>query len=602
MNARVALVALAALTASSCGGGALRPFSTDWTNDGGESIAHVLGALGPRTTGGVDVAVAVAKGGNRVLAVPLTGQPAWSYVHALDARPAVAGSVVVVSGAGEVVALDAQRGAVLWKRPTGGLALRGVGDDRESTALTFSGPSGSGTTLLVVDRAGHVKRQIETDLEAGTPAVYRGVVFVPWQSQYISAIDIESGEELGRAVLRDKASRAFTSGGRLYFGEAAYLRFDEHIAGSHSGHATRLALPPRVLPGMAAMARPGTRPTPPLADATDRARLFARPAEAEGGGAAWDSYRYYATYFRYVYGLSATDGALAWVHAHTADVLGGSAVTGGVLLCDETGGLVALAAGSGEDVARLSFGEPIASCVVQAESYVAPAAAGPSVGLDKQIALAVRERAPELVAGQLLLIDELARTSGAAATGTLIELADDAKVSPATMTASRDALAQRRDGAEFMLRALERHYDFLAGVETPPPVRALATALGAMREPRAAPLLAAHLEDPANLEEDVAAAAKALALLATPAELATLERFVRVHRASYCTSNDIQAAVVASVHAIARLRGPAYLKSLAQLSSDERTCEITRSSLGALHHELTQGARDADGAAKDGGT
>ena len=57
---------------------------------------------------------------------------------------------------------------------------------------------------------------------------------------------------------------------------------------------------------------------------------------------------------------------------------------------------------------------------------------------------------------------------------------------------------------------------FVSGVLLPPPVGALADALAASGELRAAPLLAKHLNDPANSAQDVAHAARALIKLATP--------------------------------------------------------------------------------------
>jgi outer membrane protein assembly factor BamB len=97
---------------------------------------------------------------------------------------------------------------------------------------------------------------------------------------------------------------------------------------------------------------------------------------------------------------------------------------------------------------------------------------------------------------------------------------------------ARDLLAQRRSGAEFMLAALERRYDFLSGELLPPPVGPLADALWAMKEKRAAPLLARHLNDPSTDSVDVARAARALTTLATAAELPGLRTFFALYRAT----------------------------------------------------------------------
>src|SRR6185369_944992 len=98
------------------------------------------------------------------------------------------------------------------------------------------------------------------------------------------------------------------------------------------------------------------------------------------------------------------------------------------------------------------------------------------------------------------------------------------------------------------------HYDFVSGVLLPPPVGPLADALAASAETRAAPLLAKHLNDPANSADDVAHAARALAKLATSAEYEDLRTFFALYRA---TADDeaLVAAVVSSAEALLRIGG-----------------------------------------------
>jgi outer membrane protein assembly factor BamB len=230
---RVFLVGLvaAALSTSACAGDPGRPkiFSTDWVDDQGRSIGDVHARLrGARPGASADLVVAVAGNNDKILGLPLSGGAPWSHQHALDTRPIIAGGVVVASGGNEVFALDAATGKKLWARPTGGVPLLGAGDDGAITAVSLS--RGGGSTLLIVGRDGAVRRQIETDKAIGDPAVVAGIVFVPWANQYVSAIDPTTGDELGRVVLRDKVSRALTIGGTLYFGELAYVRFDDQIS------------------------------------------------------------------------------------------------------------------------------------------------------------------------------------------------------------------------------------------------------------------------------------------------------------------------------------------------------------------------------------
>jgi outer membrane protein assembly factor BamB len=96
-----------------------------------------------------------------------------------------------------------------------------------------------------------------------------------------------------------------------------------------------------------------------------------------------------------------------------------------------------------------------------------------------------------------------------------------------------------------MTAALQRHYDYLRDVLRSPPVGPVARALAAMKDQRAAPLLATHLLDPADSDEDVQQAAAALAVLAGPEQMPALRQFFGMYRAN--AETDELADAVASV-------------------------------------------------------
>lgn len=573
------LFAIALLTA--CGGDASKPktFSTDWLDDGGKSIANVyqrLRAAAPAATS--DVAVAVAGNGDKVVGVPLAGGAPWTFQHAVDARPVVAGGVVVVSGGNEVVALDASSGKRIWARPTGGMPLLGAGDDGRMTALTFSRASSS--TVLVVDRGGQVKQQIETASPVGAPAVLGGVVFVPWANQYVSALDGTTGEELGRAVLRDKVTHATTIGGSLYFGEVAFVRFDERIPAASSGGASRVAIPSRELPGTPRLRAPGTEKVPAVANARDRDRLFARPVPGERAGVSIDSSRFYASYFQIVMGFDAARGTLTWVHTHPTEILGGEAVSGGLAVCDDTGKVQVLDARDGSVTSEVSFGEPIKSCVVHADTFRAKASAGGGKALAAQIQEALATKEATLATAQRLLLRELATQTDAGATKTLIDIASDPRAAPVLVSDARTAIATRRNGANHMIAALGRHYDFLKDVLASPPVGPMADALAAMKEGTASPLLASYLSDPAVTDDDVKRTAAALVVLATKDELPALEQFFAAYRGT-AENEELAAAVTSAAAAIVRLDPKDGRALVEEAAKDPNTVEAARSRLEA---------------------
>jgi outer membrane protein assembly factor BamB len=567
------------VAAVACGGGQTRTslFSTNWEDDGGVSIGRVWERVGHASIPeSADIVVGVAGSSDKLIASPVSGGSKWTFAHPLDARPVVAGNVVVGSGGNEVFALDAKTGAPLWRRPTGGLPLLGAGDDGTVTVVTFRKSGGVGSVLLAVGHDGQVVRQIETEKPLGSPAVLGRLAFVPWAGQYVSVIDLANGDETARATVREQTSHAWTQGGSLWFGELGYIRFDEHTKDASKGKATTLTLPARELPGSPRLMAAGDHALPPFADATDKVRMYARPRGTDSGASVEDD-RWYATYFRVAMGFGAEKGKLAWVHLHGADFVGGAAGSGGVVLCDEQGKVVELDAKTGGVLGEMDLGEPVKACVVNVDAQKLSGSSD-AKSLAQQLAEVVRTDAPQLVSAQKLLLRELAGVEDDTATKTLVELASDPRTSPDLVGDARTALGNRRNGATYMEAALGRHYDFLRDVLRPPPVGPIAQALGAMKEKGAAALLASHLLDPADTDDDVRQAAAALAVVAGPDQLPTLREFFGMYRAS-AADDDIAAAVVSVGQALLLLDDVGVVSAAAR---DETTVPYAHERLVAL--------------------
>jgi outer membrane protein assembly factor BamB len=589
--------ALAAVMA--CGGGQTRTslFSTEWEDDGGVSIGRVWQRIGGATIPpSADVVVGVAGNADRLVGAPLGSTAAhsgsrWTFQHPLDARPVIAGNVVVASGANEVFALDARTGSVLWRRPTGGIPLLGAGDDGTVTVVTFGKAGGVGNVLLAVARDGQVVRQIETDKPLGAPAVLERLAFVPWAGQYVSVIDLANGDEAARVTVRELTSRAWTQGGSLWFGELAFIRFDEHIKDASRGKASTVTLPARELPGSPQLLPTADHPLPPAADATDKVHIYARPQATDTGATLQDD-RWAATYFRVAMGFDGDKGKLAWAHLQSADFVGGAAAVGGVVLCDEQGKVVELDATTGGVTAEMDLGEPVKACLVSADAHQVRGTPSETKSLPQQLSEVVRTDDPQLGAAQKLLLRELAKADDETATQTLVDLASDPRTSPDLLGEARTALGNRRNGARFMEAALGRHYDFLKDVLRAPPVGPIAQALGAMKDRKASPLLASHLLDPADTDDDVKQAAAALAVVAGPEQLPTLRQFFGMYRAS-APNDDIAMALVSAGQALILLQDSGVVAAAAK---DATTVPYARErlvELVAAPPESPAPARDA---------
>lgn len=578
-----ALLRLAGVVAvaSACGGGANKPslFATDWENDGGKSIEAArqkLGAAKPKPS--VDVVVGVGGAGDKVVGLPLGGTK-WTFAHALDSRPTAAGGVVVASGGGKTFALDAATGKPLWERDTGPMKVRGAGDDGAVTLVSLGSGTGGGL-LLAVDRSGSVVRQVDTDKAVGTPAVLAGHALVPWAGQYLTVLDLASGDEVGRALLREKTSRVWTVGGAVYFGEVGISRFDETIRLASQSKTTHIAVPQREFPGNPTMLVPGDESLKPVASASDKVRLWARPASPEGP-LAYDSGRFYATYFRIVMGFDTQTTKLAWVATRDADVLGAGAGAGSLVACDEKGGVVAYDAQTGGAVQELSFGEPLKSCVVQVDGWRPQGAPKAVATLAEQIAPAIMNRDSEMATGQRLLLRELAQLDDESATKTLVDVASNPLTVPVLVEDARGAIASRKNGARAMVDALGRHYDFLKDVLRSPPVGPMAQALGNMKEKSAAPALAAHLLDPNDTDDDVKRAAAALVSLAGPSEVPRLKEFFQMYRGT-ANSGEVISAVESVGEALLAAGGADGRKTVEAAVADPMTFPDIKTRLAAV--------------------
>ncbi|HEU4535566.1 MAG TPA: PQQ-binding-like beta-propeller repeat protein, partial [Polyangiaceae bacterium] len=340
-------------------------FASKWNDAGaGERLTRLVGELhGVPINPGADVAVGVAPGG--LLGAPLDGGVAWRFDHPIDARPVVAGRVVVGAGGGDLFCLRAATGERLWSRPIGGMLLLGAGDDGQTTVVTFASRAGVGYVLLAVDRDGSVLRQLETEEPLGSPAVVGNMVFLPWGQRFVTAYDLMRGEEVARVALPTEASHALTAGGALYFGERGLVRFDAALV-RDGAKAPVTFLPKHELWGSMPWLRPASEPRDPGATLVDRIRAYARPASyGRPPGVADDAS--YATYGRLAFGLRPSTGVLRWVYAHDETLLGGAAFDGGVALCDAAGRVVLLEREGGLVAATIRLGAAVDSCVVQAD-------------------------------------------------------------------------------------------------------------------------------------------------------------------------------------------------------------------------------------------
>lgn len=540
------------LVLSACGGGQTRLdiFSAHRAANEPSALAALQSTLAHLPIPeGARVAIGVVDDG--IVGTSLTSGATWTFEHPLDSRPVVVGTVVVGMGQGELFALDATSGEPLWTRRATG-ALRGAGDDGRTTVVSLATKGENATTILVVSHDGRVMRQLEVGPVVGVPAVIGHHAFFPWHDRSVTIYDLTNGDEVVRFALPERTSRAFTIGKALYFGEQHVFRYGEDLA-REPARALSITSPPRELPGSPKWQTNGTSVVPLTADARDKVRLYAHPKAVGPLGVEGDTF--VGAYFKLAMGFDAKSGATTWVRTMSDELLGGAAFLGGTALCDAAGTVTFLDQQTGEVAGEVSLGRSVKACVVQADGLSRPSMPSRSP-LAEQFTSALKAASPELIAMQKELLREL-RDIGkdGSFTKALIDILGARETPQALVSDAREALAARRNGTPHMLEALARHYDYLRDELLPPPVGPLADALAAMNELHAAPLLAAHLLDPATSSSDIERVAHALFALATERELPQLRSFFALYRATADDEALVRAAAIVA-RTIVDIAGP----------------------------------------------
>jgi outer membrane protein assembly factor BamB len=520
--------------------------------------------------------VAVGVTGEGLVGVPLGGGSSWRFDHPLQQRPEVTGGVVVGLGGGELFALQAATGALLWTRPAAGMRLIGAGDDGDVTVVTLGSVSGRRNVALVVGRDGQVLRQIETEQTLGRPAALIGLVFLPWADRHVTAYDILLGQEVARLSLRRGLSSAVLDRGALFFGGASLVRLDEQVALWPADELPRAEIPelpllpaPRLVPRL--------EDTQPLtAGLPDRVRAYARPT-LPGEGLGLLGGRYFLGFHQVVVARRVDGDFPVWARVLPDPQIGGDTFRGGLALCDERGRVHLLGEERGALEATLELGQPVSACVVQGAGLEREESKRAVAPLPEQLAEVLREPSSALAPLQRELLGTLGRMGDAVTTQVILDLCSDPRTPAIWLSELHALVAGRRNGVGVMLGALQRRPG--AG-ERPAPVASLARALRGLGERAAAPLLLDHLESPEIGAADRLVLAEALEELATAAELLRLQGdFERLRREA---GEQDQRAALALARGLLRIDRGVGIKAVEKAAAAPDTAAPLRGELAAL--------------------
>ncbi|MFI5306748.1 MAG: hypothetical protein ACHQ53_05315 [Polyangiales bacterium] len=498
----------------------------------------------------------------------------WQQPIDATSAPYLAGEVVLVQTRDAIAGFELRSGARRFSIDRGDLSIKGADGEGPVVCLTMG--KGQGTfakSEAVALRGSSLLWRRSVDSMTGVPAVTGNLVLVPWASQFLSAIDLESGTEIARVRVQDGViAHAWNDGGQVYIGSYhGITRVTSSVGSGTLRGAGYFALPDHELPGrpllLSDVYTTLTAPAPDSAQHRIGLAFRIKPVDRVRIGLADDNL--YLFFYRFVFALNPSDYSVRWVYAHDADVVGVGAEPGGIVFADERGRFAFLSAASGDPVWRQDTALPSAVVRMPLGSGE-PSAAGqpldPSV-LAVRLMTAAQDTDARLVPARMLAVKELARLSQAEATEDLIELCDSDKLSPAVRENACVELKHRSIGVEHLLKALERHAAYLEGT-TSPPVGALAKAAASLKEKRAVGPLLGHLKDPNTRASDLLPLVKSLGELGDPAATEPLEDFLRLYHADPLDEHVLR-ALEATPEVLVKLSGPVVQPVLEAVTYDE---------------------------------
>jgi hypothetical protein len=517
-----------------------------------------------------------------VLVELTTHRVRWRKSLQASARPEILQDVVVVAAADQsLVAYDLASGAERFRsrleRPLWlGAAQSGRTLLFTSTAASWD-PRLRGSSLIAVDAdSGRVRWRREVPYALSKPVLRGARVLVVADRADLWTLDLESGDDTGCGPLGGNSVEWLESdGSQVFFGaaEARLLGADAREQGP------ALELPRSDLPGHPFFRASSYQPLPAMRSAHGRVAVLAPLHTRE---AQLSASPFYFVFYRDVFGFR-PDGALAWTQLLPADVARAQASDSGLWLIDEAGGLSAFDAQSGSRLASAELGLRVASADLQPPAAAAvsgipqpPAAAGALQAGLKRLAADTDSR---LLPARTLAVDELARLDNDEATGDLLDLYSAPNTPSLLQERIAKRLAERTHGADYLLRALGQHADFLEQ-RPAPPLRAIVPALVRQHEMRALPGLIEQLFDPETDVADLPLVVSAIDALSGEEGSEPLGRFFSMYRADSALAPSPRALALAAEALIAR--GDMGSRALLETTRDNPA------TTPALREQLTQ--------------
>jgi hypothetical protein len=498
---------------------------------------------------------------------------AWRVAVAAETRPELLGDLVVTTRAGKLLGFDAATGQLRVQADLDGCSYLGAANDagRIFVACQPSGAQHDARLIAFDERSGHRLWQRTAHGEIGRPAARAGIVLVPWQRQSLALLDARSGRERARLRTHDdvidwvRADR-----GGTFFGHRALYRLSADSAHVSRADAGRASVPSERLPGEPSAQASAFSPEPAARSARGRIALYLEPEAVGATGVQLARDRYYFVFYRYVFAFDAS-GALRFCRVLAHDVIAGQPVAAGLVLVQDSGDALLLAAQDGSERMHVAIGAALASATLRAgfdADGTAPARAGgasDTTALEHELTEIALDTDSRLVPARAYAVQALAKLDAPEVTRELLDIYSQSVTPPELKRVAADALRTRRSGLEYLIDALLARYDFLEQTR-PAPLAVIAPALVDAHETRAVPRLLERLADHETPPSALPVLVHAIVELGDSSVVTPLLDWLRLYRndSSFAEQPDALLEAARGVLVHGGSEGPALLASITQ--------------------------------------
>ena len=510
----------------------------------------------------------------------------WRAPADVTGRVAVSRSTVIYSDrSGALVARDISSGAIKWQKSLDRAFTRmGYAASGDTVAEVVQVAGGSGgkarESAVIAYDAASGSRRFSRDLDGpvGAPVVWRGLVAVPRQSQWLTLLDGRNGRQLADLLSREEAAtfvRGLPEG--LFFGSQGVFVASEQTA------IARRKPPGYAQAKLPAFVRPlyhhdMYRPAENNYSAIDRNRLLwrGRPgAEAQFLDGAVVVHN-----FRFFFGLDAATGNLRWAHSQPRTDAISSAHTGPSIVFVTTEGHVkALAAETGQPIYEAALPGVGAISVIGATfdaDGFSPrgAVARGGQSLSQTLSSIVFDPDKRFSDVRMFALEELTKQGGADVTRELLKALDSGDVVPTpVLKKAMDALIARKDPKllPVFTEALKVHPDY-AEDRAPKRLEFYARAVAELGAKEAVPFLVEHLRLPDTDLDAVREIAEAALTLQAKEALEPFQDFLLQYRADPAFVGH-PAPLTSAANVLLKLGGPKERSTLIFVAEEPQTLE-----------------------------